>query len=122
MRIRKLAFLLLALVLFLGLATPVLAHARLLRAVPADGSHLPEPPKQLRLVFNSLVETRFGRFSLRPETGPAIALSLPAQKTRVTRELVLPLPPLDPGRYTLTWSVVARDSHRVDGTLSFTVD
>ncbi len=111
----------LAVLLIVGAPPSAHAHARLLESQPADGSVLTQPPPQCRLVFNSLVEQRFGRFTLTLPHGKTLSLKAAPRKARENRAITVPLPPLSAGRYRLHWSVVARDSHRVEGELDFTV-
>lgn len=98
-----------------------LAHARLLRSEPSLGAVLASPPARLRLVFSGLVERRFGRFVLITEDGKATTLRGDFERPGQATELAVPLPALAAGRYHVYWNVVARDSHRVEGAVSFTV-
>jgi len=113
----------LAIVVFiacLGRGAVVHAHARLERSVPASGAVLDEAPAQVVLRFNSDVERKFSRFTLRLPDGGERELEAP-RAGGMTRELAIPLGAAGPGDYQLAWSVVSRDGHRIAGTVRFTV-
>lgn len=107
-------------VLLLAVGAEASAHARLVRSDPASGSVLGQSPARLTLRFNSLVEQRFARFWL-VTSASSRSLTASPQKGRTVRTLHVPLPKLSPGAYRVDWSVVARDSHRVEGAIPFTV-
>lgn len=111
---------LLAASLVLARAGEGFAHARLVRSEPASGSVVTVPPSYLELVFNSLVERRFARITLFTPT-TSRSLSVAPQKGRTVKALRVPLPRLESGSYRVEWSVVARDSHRVEGAFTFEV-
>lgn len=101
-------------------AGPVRAHARLERSVPADRAVLAAAPAEIVLRFNSDVERKFARFTLRLPDGSERTLAAPAGGG-MTREVTIPLGALGPGEHAVAWSVVSRDGHRISGTVRFTV-
>ena len=109
-----------ALAVVLAQGSVVLAHARLERSTPASGEVLDRAPARVVLTFNSEVERRFSRFTLRLAGGRERALEGPAGGG-LTREIAIPLGVIEPGEVELAWSVVSRDGHRIAGTLRFTV-
>ena len=114
------AILVVAIVGCLTASSVVFAHAKLESSTPATGAVLERAPARVVLQFDSDVEQRFSRFTLRLPGGEKRALTGPAAHGR-TRELSVPLGTLAAGDYVLEWSVVSRDGHRVSGTLRFTV-
>ena len=111
---RRLAFLF---VLLAGLAhaSGALAHASLVRAEPADGAMLAEPPAVLKLVFNEPVSPLVMR--LIGPSGEVIAPAAGAENSIVT----LTPPRLRQGTHVLSWRVVSADGHPVGGSLIFSV-
>lgn len=101
-------------------ARPAFAHARLERSVPADRAVLAAAPAEIVLRFNSEVERKFARFTLRLPDGSERALEAP-RGGGLTRELTIALGTLGPGEHALAWSVVSRDGHRISGTVRFSV-
>jgi len=106
-----------ALVLFLAGSGAAGAHAHLIRSVPTDGSVLTAAPARLTLAFSE--SARLTALWIGPEGGARRKLTpLP---TADAAEISVALPPLEPGRYVLTWRVVGHDGHVVPGQLHFTL-
>jgi copper transport protein len=94
-----------------------LAHARLLKADPADGSTLKVAPAKFVLTFGEPV--RLTMLTLRKDAEPAKKLGpLP---TDAAAEISIPAPKLASGKYILSWRVVGSDGHVLPEELSFTV-
>src|SRR4051812_30487407 len=111
---RRLAFVI-ALLLALAQISPAFAHASLVRAEPADGSVLAQPPPTLRLTFNEPVSPLVIR--LIAPSGEVISPTAVAENAILT---VTP-PRLGQGTYLLSWRVVSADGHPVGGSLVFSV-
>src|SRR5579885_1556867 len=89
------------------------AHAFLDRAVP---------PAEIRLFFTEPVEPAFSGIALATADGKPVAAGRAAVDPGDPRQLVLPLPPLPPGRYRVSWHVVSVDTHRTEGDYTFSVN
>ncbi|HXW75561.1 MAG TPA: copper resistance CopC family protein [Steroidobacteraceae bacterium] len=91
------------------------AHAHLQQSSPADGSVLNAAPAQLVLHFSEAARLT----GLWIESGGARQAvgSLPdtAQAT-----IVVPLPPLTPGSYVVSFRALGADGHVVPGEIRFT--
>jgi methionine-rich copper-binding protein CopC len=109
----------LILALFLARAAPAEAHAFLDRADPRVGSTVAVAPPALTLVFTEPVEPTFSRVALTRADGTAVATGEIVHPEPAT--LRVPLPPLAPGTYTVTWAVVSVDTHPTEGRFTFTV-
>jgi copper resistance protein C len=98
-------------------ATAALAHAHLQKAVPADRSTVDTAPTNVVLTFSEAA--KLTACWLQKADGPKQKISglstLPAQQISV------PVPPLEPGTYVLSWRVVGDDGHVVPGQIQFTV-
>jgi copper transport protein len=92
-----------------------LAHASLVRAEPADGAVMAEPPPALRLTFNEPVTPLVMRL-IAPD-GTFTAPQASAENTTVS---VKPAT-LRRGTYVLSWRVVSSDGHPVGGSLVFSI-
>jgi len=101
--------------------TAALSHAFLNEAAPIVGGTVPTSPKEIRLTFTEAIEPRFSGIDLATGDGRAIAAGPAVVDPANQRQLVLPLPPLAPGRYRVRWHVVSVDTHRTEGQYSFTV-
>jgi copper transport protein len=103
-------------------AAPAFAHASLIRAAPAPGANVPQPPGAVVLYFSEPIDQRASTVMV---TGPdgRDATSGPAQELPTDRlALRRPLALGRPGRYDVTWtSQSADDGHRETGHYSFGV-
>jgi copper transport protein len=115
MSLRALAFIV-ALLTALVQSGAVLAHASLVRAEPADGGLVAEPPSELRLMFNEPVTPLVMRL-IAPD-GTATTPAATAENTTVT---ITPPVPLRRGTHVLSWRVISADGHPVGGSLVFSV-
>ncbi|MEM6428522.1 MAG: copper resistance CopC family protein [Deinococcota bacterium] len=135
--------LLLSLILLIS-GQSVFAHAFLETSTPENGATV-DAPEQLVLTFGEAVETMFSVFELHPVDVPedadsdalaAIANGLMTthfnlgldsviETTLVTEdqnaEVVLELPPLEPGAYALMWRILSVDTHTSQDFITFVV-
>lgn len=111
------------LVALLGMAVavaPAFAHARLDSAVPASGSTVATAPASLRLRFTEAVVPHFCAVQVLDGQGRAVKVGAPKGE-KGGRMLVVALPKLGPGSYTVVWHAVAEDTHKTEGRFGFTV-
>jgi len=106
---------------FALLPASALAHATLDGSTPAVGSSVP-PTDSIRLRYTEGVEARFSSVTVSPDGGAP----LPSAKAEVdpadNKVLMLHLTDmLAPGRYRVNWHIVSVDSHRTEGSFTFTV-
>ena len=112
----------------LAIATPALAHPKLLSSTPAAGSTVSRPT-QIVLAFSETLMPQMSGLDLVMTAMPGMASHAPMKmigfKTSVSQDgksLVATLPrPLPAGTYDAHWHVVSTDTHRVEGHLTFTV-
>ena len=102
-------------------AGPALAHAHLHSSQPAADAVLAAAPAELQVALTEPLEPRFSALELRDAAGQAIALPPPRLAEGDTKRLVVSLPPLQPGRYTVLWRVTSVDTHRTEGRFAFTI-
>ena len=96
-------------------ASAAFAHASLVRAEPADGALVAEPPAALRLTFNEPVTPLVIRL-----IAPDGTTTTPEATTENTTVTVKP-GPLRRGTHVLSWRVISADGHPVGGSLVFSV-
>ncbi|MBI4233432.1 MAG: copper resistance protein CopC/CopD [Chloroflexi bacterium] len=114
--------LLLALASSLVLTGSVLAHANLVRSSPPAGAVLEQSPQEVRLWFSEPLEPGFSRIQVLDRTGAQVT----AEDNRIDpsdpKVMVLPLKPLDPGVYTVSWRALSQaDGHVTRGFFTFSV-
>jgi len=94
-----------------------LAHVHLESSIPAAGSTVKAGPEKLVLVFQEAVELK--ALSLQ-KTGDKAATALPLPKD-AAEQLAVPLPKLTDGNYTISYTYVGPDEHKMSSTLKFTI-
>ena len=99
------------------LPAAVQAHAHLLNAVPTNGAVLRVAPARVTLTFSE--PARLAAAWIASEIGKRQKIT--ALPVDAAAEIAVPLPPLAPGHYVLSWRVVGRDGHVVPGELHFSV-
>lgn len=102
-------------------SAPAMAHAMLVKAEPARRAQLTQTPSQVRLWFNEEVEKDYASLSvLDPAKSPVTDIS-PQIAADDPKAIVLALPELAPGKYTVKFRVLSVDGHVVDSSYDFTV-
>ena len=101
---------------FLG-TSYTFAHTALSEAMPADGAMVMEAPENLQLSFTEEVRLLKAAVMLGEEE---IDIEFKPSAT-AAKQFTVALPKLENGHYTVAWSVMGADSHRVEGKLSFMV-
>src|SRR5207253_10272803 len=84
---------------------PALAHAVLVKSVPAQRASLVESPPRVELWFNERLEPAYSKALVTNEAGTQVDRRDVAVSTEDPRRLSLSLPPLAPGRYTVSFRV-----------------
>jgi methionine-rich copper-binding protein CopC len=103
-------------------ATAALAHPKLVKSDPAADAVVTASPKELRLSFNEELVPKFSSADVKDQKGQKIEVGAAAADPADKKQLVLPLAkPLAAGTYKVEWHAVAADTHRVQGSFSFTV-
>lgn len=95
------------------------AHAHLVTSSPAANATGPAP-KQITMKFSEAPMAKLSGVELMPASGAAIPVKPVKVADRKTLA-VAPDSPLQPGIYSVKWHAVAADTHRSEGTFSFTV-
>jgi methionine-rich copper-binding protein CopC len=103
------------------LASPAFAHAFLDRADPPVGSEVTSSPHRISLHFTEGVEPVFCSVEMRDAQGAAVPVSKPHTAPGDNRTLLVAVPDLHAGRYTVTWHATSVDTHKTEGNFQFTV-
>ncbi len=98
------------------------AHAALVKSEPARRATLSKPPQQVRLWFNERLEPAYATISvIRDGAGPVATAKAQVDKDD-PKLLLLLLPVLVPGAYTVKYRVLSVDGHTVDYGYTFSVE
>lgn len=114
------AFVVLAALLLMVLtdAPAARAHDALAGSTPADGATLDQPPAEVVLTYSAELLDAAQTVLVADAGGVTVAQGSPTVSGRTA---VLALPTLAAGQYTVSWSVVSSDGHRIEGRFAFTV-
>jgi hypothetical protein len=94
------------------------AHAFLDHADPKVGSVVHEAPTQLTVWMTEGLEPAFSKLQVFSANGAEVD----KKDTKVNgATMTVSLPKLPPGRYKVSWQVLAVDTHRTSGTFDFTI-
>ncbi len=99
-------------------AGPALAHAELIRMVPAEGSTVGVAPTVIQLIFDEAVQPRYDVVSVTAPDGTRVSAGAPQVAQTVVRQPLTPLTAA--GRYTVTYRLVSADGHLVSRRVGFT--
>ncbi len=103
--------------LFLLAAMPALAHAHLVKSLPAEAAKV-KSPAHIVLIFTEALEPAFSGALLMDKDGR----NLSGEPVKVSGRLMTLSPgPLEPGDYIVSWHSVGHDTHRLEGRIHFTV-
>lgn len=107
--------------LFFLLAAPLaFAHAHPTLSNPAPNSTGPAP-KVISVTFSEAIEPRFSTLKLVDAAGHSADPNPSHPKPGDAKTLLLDVPSLAPGTYTVQWSNVSTDGHKLSGEYKFTV-
>ncbi len=96
------------------------AHAFLERAVPPVGGTVAVSPEMLHLRFTEAIVAHFSTVQVQDARGQPVRSGSPHTEDD-GRTLVVNLPRLSGGTYTVTWHVTADDTHKTEGRFTFTI-
>ncbi|HEV7665591.1 MAG TPA: copper resistance protein CopC [Chloroflexota bacterium] len=98
------------------------AHAVLLRSDPADSASLSQAPAQIRLWFSEALAGGLASVQLLDTDGHILSLTPPRVDATEAGLVVIDLPSLAGGAYSLNWTVVSETGgHPARGTLVFAI-
>ena len=111
----------LTLLILILLAGPAWAHAHLVSAEPPVGGSV-DATDTLRLTFSEGIEIAFSKIEIAGENGKDVGAAKIARDSGNDRIVIVTLAAkLAAGKYKVHWHVVSVDTHRTDGTFTFTV-
>ncbi|RZF27957.1 copper resistance protein CopC [Paraburkholderia sp. UYCP14C] len=97
------------------------AHGKLESATPAAGSAVDISPEMLRLTFNEDLESSFSTIKLVDASGASATKDKAKVDSSNPRVLIVAVPKLASGSYTVQWAVMTHDAHKTKGTYTFAV-
>ena len=97
------------------------AHAVLVKSTPARKTTVVQPPPRVELTFSERLEPAYSSVSVLDAGGREVDLRDAALAPGDSRRLVVSLPPLPAGTYTVRFRVLSVDGHVVESEFPFTI-
>lgn len=118
--LKKVVFLSILLVCFLGCFLPkdTFAHAYLLDSNPKQGGTVDQSPKEIQLHFSEQLTPDMVTVKVNNPRKQSLPISIKLAPTDPSR-IIVSLPSLTKGTYTVHWSVLSEDGHPASGTYAF---
>jgi hypothetical protein len=101
--------------------SPAFAHAFLKTASPPVGSDIPVSPAAVTITFTEGVEPAFSTIAVANAGGQRVDKDDPHLVHGEQTVLAVAVPKLPPGTYTVTWHATSVDTHKTEGSFTFTV-
>jgi methionine-rich copper-binding protein CopC len=98
-----------------------LAHSMLVKAEPPRRAVLAKAPVQVRLWFNEEIEGDYASLVVLDAEKHPVTEAKPQLAQDDPKSIVLPLPELAPGKYSVKFRVLSVDGHVVESSFDFTV-
>ena len=111
----------LAAILFFSIQSHALAHAFLDHAEPKVGSTVTTSPAEIKIWFTQNLEPVFSSIEVQDAQGNEVDKKDVHLDDKDKTLLIVSVPKLPAGTYTVTWHAVSVDTHRTQGHFEFTV-
>jgi len=108
-------------ILFLSLQSTTWAHAFLDHAEPKVGSAVAKPPAEVKIWFTQELEPAFSSIQVTDAQGKEVDKKDAQLDSKDKSLLVVSVPELPAGIYTVAWHVVSVDTHKTQGHFEFTI-
>ena len=97
------------------------AHARLTGATPPVGSTVGIAPKEVAISYSEKLEPKFSAIEVRDAAGARVDMGDAHTEAGNDKRLAVGLKPLQPGAYKVIWHATSTDTHKTEGSYSFTL-
>ncbi|MCW3473633.1 copper homeostasis periplasmic binding protein CopC [Limobrevibacterium gyesilva] len=104
-----------------ALISPAFAHAHLRSATPAAGSTVATAPDAVECTFSEALEPRFSALQVQDANGKRVDAGDMHLAPGDAKRMVVGVPKLGAGVYTVIWQATSVDTHRTEGRYTFTV-
>lgn len=102
--------------------TAVSAHPQIVLTEPAADARLTTAPEQVRISFNEPIEAAFAELRVFDAQGQAVDSGDGGRAPDDPTLLLVTLPLLNPGVYTVVWQAIGSDGHLVKGFFAFSIE
>ena len=99
----------------------VLAHATLVKSDPPRRASLSSSPKQIQLWFNEKIEGSYASVTVLDSKKKSITENNPEVVLDDPKSVILNIPQMEPGRYTVQYRVMSVDGHVIASSYDFSI-
>ncbi len=110
-----------AALLFLFSSANAFAHAQYERSDPGRRSIVTRPPEVVKIWFSEQLEPAYSTIVIKNKKGDLVTEEAAIVDAEDKKLLLLKLPTLAPGKYTVFYKVLSVDGHVVDSKFKFKV-
>jgi methionine-rich copper-binding protein CopC len=89
--------------------------------VPAAGSTVATPPAEVDCTFTEELEPKFSTIEVRDALGKRVDSGNMHLSSQDAKQMIIGVGHLGPGAYKVIWHAVSVDTHRTQGSFTFTV-
>jgi copper resistance protein C len=120
--VHRLSVAAIAVAAFLASSGAALAHAFPKTAQPSAGSTLATAPTQAAITFTEALEPRFSSLDVLDQQGHRVDKGDVRAAGADGARLIVDLKPLARGTYKVVWHATSVDTHKTQGSYTFTVE
>lgn len=99
-----------------------LAHAFPDHSEPRVGASLKSSPPMVKIFYDGAIEPLFSTIEVFDSNNKKVDKGDTQGDPNDKTVLEVSIPPLPPGKYEVSWSVVSIDTHRTEGRFKFTIE
>ena len=85
------------------------------------GAEIKKSPDEIKIWFSDEIEPAFSTITVQNQSGSQIDNRDTHVDSHNPKLLIVSVPKLDAGVFTVTWKVTAKDTHRTHGDFKFTI-
>jgi methionine-rich copper-binding protein CopC len=106
----------------LAIASPALAHTKLVSSNPSENATLATGPRTITLTFNERLVPAFSKFKVTMPGRSGVKVPVATVVSRDGKRIVGTLAsPLGRGSYKVLWTAAGTDGHKMTGEVAFQV-
>ncbi|PCH83186.1 MAG: copper-binding protein [Piscirickettsiaceae bacterium] len=107
--------------MLLMFTSTVFAHTKSISADPAPRSILNRSPQVISIIFSQAFEPSYSTITVKNSDGEQVTEAKATVDTNNKKRLVLSLPTLPAGKYTVSYKVLSLDGHTVSSRYTFRI-
>ncbi|ORU94148.1 MAG: hypothetical protein A6F70_07680 [Cycloclasticus sp. symbiont of Bathymodiolus heckerae] len=107
--------------LLLVISTATAAHTKSISSDPAPRSVINRSPQVISISFTQEFEPAYSNITVKDSNGKQVTEGKATVDTENKKRLILALPPLSLGKYTVSYKVLSLDGHTISSSYTFRI-